>query len=200
MGRHASLDTTPWALRRCQTWYLLSPSADLSGGHTHLRWVVRDRLDLRSRARRKDTAARSRKWSHDRWWTPLGEGWFCFSAALTGGPPSVRVFLPSVDGVDLDGSTPPALLRAASLRGKGGRIGFLGVFVGVLGFAPPGPLLDEKCARAPSERRAGRPGVWGADVGVCRQFGRREYFFFLSPWMGPCCFFLCLCLQGIRMA
>ena len=25
--------------------------------------------------------------------------------------------------------------------------------------------------------------------GVCRQFGRREYFSFLSPWMGPCCFF-----------
>ena len=42
--------------------------------------------------------------------------------------------------------------------------------------------------------------MWGADVGVCWQFGRQEYFFFLSPWMGLCCFFLCLCLQGIRMA
>ena len=94
----------------------------------------------------------------------------------------------------------PALLRATSLRGKGGAQGFHGVLAGVLGFAPPGPLLDEKRARAQSEVRAGRPGVWGANVGVCRQVGRREYFFFLSPWMGPCCFFLCLCLQGIRMA
>ena len=70
---------------------------------------------------------------------------------------------------------------------------FFGVFVGVLGFAPLGPLLDEQRAKARSEWRAGLPGVWGADVGVCRQFGQREYFFFLSPWMGPCCF-LCACV------
>ena len=47
-------------------------------------------------------------------------------------------------------------------------------------------------------------GVWGtprvqdADVGVCRPLGRWEYFLILSPWMGPGCFFLCLCLQGFR--
>ena len=75
----------------------------------------------------------------------------------------------------------PTLLRATLLFEKGGAQVFFGVFVGVLGFAPPGPLLDEQHARAQSEWRAGRPGVWGADVGVCRQFGRWEYFLFLSP-------------------
>ena len=92
----------------------------------------------------------------------------------------------------------PALLRAASLRGKGGAQGFFGVFAGALDFAPLGPLLNEnaqvKLLACGAPRGVGRPGVWGADVGEYRQFGRWEYFFFLSPWMGPCCFFLCLCV------
>ena len=73
---------------------------------------------------------------------------------------------------------------------RGARKGSLVFSQAFLGFAPPGPLLDAKHAAPQSEWRVGRPRVWGADVGVCRQFGRREYFFFLSPWMGPCYVFL----------
>ena len=66
---------------------------------------------------------------------------------------------------------------------------FLWFRVGVLGSAPPVPLLDVEHARARSEWLGERPGVWGADMGVCRQFGRREYFSFCPPRWDRAAFF-----------
>ena len=58
-----------------------------------------------------------------------------------------------------------------------------------MGSAPLGPLLDVERARARSEWSGGRPGVWGGDVGVCQQFGRREYFSFCPPGWDRAAFF-----------
>ena len=71
---------------------------------------------------------------------------------------------------------------------------FLRFRAGVLGSAPPGPLLDVERTRAWSEWREERPGMWGADVGVCWQFGRREYFSFCPPrWDRAAFFCACVC-------
>ena len=67
------------------------------------------------------------------------------------------------------------------------------------GSTPLGPLLDVECVRVQREWSVGRPRVWGADVRVCRQFGGGNIFLSV-PLDGTVLLFLCLCLQGIRMA
>ena len=56
-----------------------------------------------------------------------------------------------------------------------------------------------------SAQERGVNGVWGAQgcgllTWECASSLANGNIFLFVPWMGPCCFFLCLCLQQIRMA
>ena len=66
---------------------------------------------------------------------------------------------------------------------------------GHFGFCPTRALFRCRVHKSAKWMECRMPqGFWGADVTMCQQFGQREYFSFLSPWMGSLLLFFCVCV------
>ena len=73
------------------------------------------------------------------------------------------------------------VLKITWVQLKCGALDVLGVVVGGLVSAPPGPLLVAFSYECSVDGVGSAPGVGVVHVGVCRQVVGWNFFFFLSP-------------------